>query len=205
MSCWAGHELYEHYAGAWNAVAYRFEAAVEAGDDFEASLKSHGSAPTPNERYRQDQALAGFFSSGFSVFESVFYALHTIAAFIEPASFSLATPKARQQVSPTLTSAAYKRVFPSDPILGAFEELFADPTYIEWREIRNILTHRTAPGRTMYVGIGDDDAPETEWKLNSIPLDGAMVRGRRTEVARMLSTLLTAVSAFVSARSGPQT
>lgn len=83
-------------------------------------------------------------------------------------------------------------------MLLAFDALFADPAYQEWREIRNVLTHRTAPGRRMYVGIGDDDAPATEWKLNSIPLDSTMAKGRRAELARMLGDLLSAVEAFIS-------
>lgn len=198
VSRWGGDELYEHYAGAWNAVAYRYHAAVQAGEEFQLSLESHGSSPSPEERYRQDQALSMFFNSGYSTIESVFYGLHSIAAFIDPVSFSLATPKARQQVSPTQTSAAFKRAFPGDPLLLAFDALLADPAYQEWREIRNVLTHRTAPGRRMYVGIGDDDAPATEWKLNSIPLDSTMAKGRRAEIARMLGDLLSAVETFIS-------
>lgn len=204
VSRWASHELYEHYAGAWNAVAYRFHATVQAGDEFEQSLDAHGSAPPSDERYRQDQALANFFSNGFSTFESIFYGLHTIAAFVDPANFSLATPKARQQVSPTQTSATFKRAFPNDPILVVLETLFSDPAYQEWREIRNILVHRTAPGRQMYVGIGSDDAPETEWKLNKIPLDSSMVRGRRIELSRVLNSLLGGVAVFVDQKARPQ-
>ncbi len=201
VSRWATHELYEHYAGAWNAVAYRFHSAMQACEEFVTSLDTHGSFPSPDERYRQDQALSAFFSSGFSTFESVFYSLHTIGAFIDPASFSLATPKAQQQVSPGQTSAAFKRAFSMDPILAAFDSLFEDPAYQELREIRNILTHRTSPGRRVYVGIGSDDAPATEWKLKNIPLDKSMARSRRYELARLLSTLLIAMETFVSKKA----
>ena len=184
---WGSHVLYDHYAAAWNAVAYRFHGAVDAADLFQASLLTAGSSPTAEGRYHQDKALADFFGGGFSTFESTFYALHSIGAFLDANAFSLATPKAQQQVSPKQTSEAYRRAFPGDPIFTAFEALFADPAYQEGREIRNILTHRTAPGRRMYVGIGEDDAPPTEWKLNNIPLDASMVPNRRRELARMLT------------------
>ena len=197
---WADHELYEHYAGAWNAVAYRFHGAIHAGEEFDRSLAAEGSTPTPAQRYRQDQALAEFFGSGYSTFESIFYSLHTVGAFIDPASFSLATPKARQQVSPSLTATAFKRAFPGDPLLAAVDAFFSDPAYQEWREIRNILTHRTAPGRRMYVGIGSDDAPATEWKLNNIPMDATLVPARRAALAGAVGALLTAVEAFVAGK-----
>jgi hypothetical protein len=200
VSTWGKHKLYEHYAGAWNAVAYRFHAAVDAGDDFQASIVAAGATPSAEERYRQDKALAEFFGGAFSTFESVFYALHTIGAFIDPSGFSLATPKAQQQVSPRQTSDAFRRAFPGDSILGSFDALFADAQHQELREIRNILTHRTAPGRRMYVGIGDDDAPSAEWKLNNIPMDDALVPTRRRELARMLTSLVEATDAFVAGR-----
>lgn len=201
VRAWGSHPLYEHYAGAWNAVAYRFHAAVDAGDNFQASIAKAGSTPTPEERYLQDKALAEFFGGGFSAFESFFYALHAIGAFIDPSAFPLGTPRAQQQVSPKQTSEAFRRAFAGDPIHAAFVSLFADPAHQELREIRNILTHRTAPGRRMYVGIGEDDAPPTEWKLNSIPLDGAMVSHRRQSLARMLTSLIEATEVFVAERS----
>ena len=203
MSIWGAHELYEHYAAAWNAVAYRFSAAAQAGDDFEASVEAFGAAPPPEERYRQDKALAEFFGNGFSTFESAFYGLHTIATFIDPASFSLETPKAMRQVSPAQVSVAFTKAFPGDQILAAFNSLFDDAAYREWGEIRNVLTHRTAPGRRMYVGLEGDDAPGTEWKLNGIVIDASMVRVRRSALARALGDLLAAVAAFVAAKAQP--
>lgn len=204
VATWANHGLYEHYAGAWNAIAYRFHGAIQAGEEFDRSLAAEGPTPTPAARYLQDQALAEFFGSGYSVYESIFYSLHTVGAFVDPASFSLATPKAQQQVSPSLTAAAFKRAFPGDPLLTAFDAFFGDPAYQEWREIRNILTHRTAPGRRMFVGIGNDDAPATEWKLNNIPMDATLVPTRRGALAAAVGALLVAVEAFVAGKVRPQ-
>lgn len=200
VSKWMSHALYEHYAGSWNAVAYRYVGANDAGQEFDLSLEEHGASPTPVERYRQEQALFTFFSSGFSTFEAAFYALYVIGAFLEPTGFSLASEKDQQRVSPAHTSIAFKAAFVGDPILAGFDRVFADPAYQQWREIRNVLTHRTAPGRRMYVSIGTDDAPPVEWKLKNITLDRALVPARQGELARLLGELLSATEAFLAKR-----
>ena len=198
---WGNQGLYEDFAGAWNAVSYRFEAAAKSGTEFEDSLRNAGATPTPDERFRQDSALAEFFSGGYSVFESVFYGLHAIGACLAPSVFSLATPKARQQVSPSHTTAAFKKAFARDPFLAVLEAFATDAAYLEWKEIRNVLTHRTAPGRRMYVGIGVDDAPPTEWKLNDIAMDETLVPTRRASLARLLSRLMDGGAKFLRSRT----
>src|SRR3989344_958539 len=82
-------KLYEHFAGAWNAIAYRFQAVVEHGNAFAALIATHGSTPPPEERYAQEKTLFDFYSTGFSTFEATFYGLYTIGAFISPAEFPL--------------------------------------------------------------------------------------------------------------------
>jgi hypothetical protein len=67
------NELYAHFAGAWNAISYRYLSLVNYGEIFTASLKAHGSSPPAVERYNQERMLFGFFSNGFSVFEAFFY------------------------------------------------------------------------------------------------------------------------------------
>jgi hypothetical protein len=194
----AAHALYEQYVGAWNALAYRFRSSVDYGDAVVASLMAHGTAPKAEERYRQERALFGFFSSGFSTMESTFYGLFAIGAFITPTAFPLTTPKEQQQVSPKRTTEAFTNAFAGDPILQAFATLFADPSFQRWREIRNVLTHRTAPGRRLYVSFGDEDVPATEWKLTNAPLDANLISTYRTDLARVLGDLLAASSKFVA-------
>jgi hypothetical protein len=196
----AQHALYEHYAGAWNAIAYRFLEATERGDEFAASVGTHGAAPPPKERYHQERALFDFFSSGFSVFEATFYGLFAIGGLIAPASFPLGTPREQQLVTPSSTNASYSKAFPRDPVLADFAMVFGDVTYQAFRETRNILTHRAAPGRRMFVSIGADDAPPTEWKLNDMPLDASIATKGRADLARLVAVLLDAAQRFVTHR-----
>src|SRR3990167_3359258 len=162
----ASHPLYEHFSGAWNALAYRFRAAIDYGDIFVESLRNYGDAPPPEERYVQERTLFDFFGSGFSVFESTFYGLYTIGAFLEPTYFSLTSKEDQRNVSPKRTNEAFVRAFPTDPILIAFQEITSDTEYRRWRDIRNVLTHRTAPGRRIYASIGGKDPIPAVWKLN---------------------------------------
>jgi hypothetical protein len=80
--------------------------------------------------------------------------------------------------------------------LIAFQSVFADPAYREWKEVRNVLTHRTAPGRTIFVSIDSDEDLPPRWKINDIALDQQTATTRRAHAARMLTGLLEAATVF---------
>jgi hypothetical protein len=187
---------YDHFGSAWNAVSFRFMALVNDGDEFATSIDALDGAANLDQRYRQERHLFGFFSNGFSAFEAFFYGMFAIGALVRPADFSLATPKDQQAISPVSTNRAYMRAFPGDPILAAFQSLFTDSAYQELKEVRNVLNHRTAPGRTIFVSIGSDEDLPPRWKINDIPLDGQMAANRRAHHARLLGMLLDAAAAF---------
>jgi len=189
--------LYQHYAGAWNAIAIRFRAAFEYGDKFVESFKAHGAAPLPEERYDQQKVLFNFFNSGFSVFESTFYALYVFGAFLKPNDFPLTTMKNQKDVSPQSTERAYAKSFPKDPILTAFQLLFSDQEYIQWRDYRNILTHRTAPGFIIRLSAGRRPPQPTIWKMNNKPFDDSITIDGKKELSRLLTNLLDASEIFV--------
>lgn len=194
---WSGTALYPHYSGAWNALAYRFHGSIDAGVKFRKSLDVFGAHPEPHQRFHQEAALFDFFSNGFAAFEALFYGLFVIGAFIDAGAFPLSTPRDQQRVSPSHTADAFNRTFADDPILKEFARIFSDSAYQRWREMRNVLTHRAAPGRRVYVGIGSDDAPPVEWKLNNLPLDSALVPRHQRELAQLTGNMLIATNAFL--------
>jgi hypothetical protein len=196
----ADQPAYLHFSGAWGAVAYRYRGAVESGEEFLVSLDAHGSSPKPEERFIQEKALFEFFSSGFSVFEASFYAAFAIGAIVAPDMFPIAAETDQQRISPTTTKAAFRRAFMGDSILEMFDGIFNDPRYQQWREIRNVLTHRSAPGRRFYVSIGSDDAPPTAWSLKNLPLNAALVSSERTELSRLLRTFTDGLATFVTSK-----
>jgi hypothetical protein len=193
-------ELFEHFAGAWNALSIRYVALTANGDDFTRLITQPPAGADPRHRYQQESHLFGLFSNGFSAFEAYFYGMFAVGALLRPGDFPMGTPKEQQAVSPTSAGAAYNRHFAGDPVLMAFDGVFQDTAYREFREVRNILTHRTAPGRRLFVGIGSDDELPARWKINNIQLDGQTAGDRRAEVARILATLLEATTVFVEAR-----
>ena len=187
---------YDHFASAWNAISFRYMALSADGDEFTASINAPSGAANIAQRYQQERHLFGFFSNGFSAFEAFFYGMYAIATLIRPADFSLATPRDQQAISPASTNRAYTRSFVGDPILGAFQLLFTDSAYRELKEVRNILNHRTAPGRTIFVSVGSDEDLPPRWKINNISLDGQMAGNRRAHHARLMGTLLGAAAVF---------
>jgi hypothetical protein len=192
--------IYEHFAGAWNAVAYRFLGMADGEGAF-TSLVVH-TAPKPTIRYEQEHSLFSFFSSGFSVFEAAFYAIFALGALLSPTDFPIATSRDQQRISPQTTSLALARAFTADPLNAVISGLLSDTQFLEWREIRNILTHRAAPGRTFFVSIGGDgDAllPD-QWKLKGILLDDQMASTRRAQLSRQLDDLLDGIRNFAFRR-----
>lgn len=191
---------YEHFNAAWNAISFRYLALCNDGDAFTASVSAPDGGASLQERYQQERHLFGFFSNGFSAFESFFYGMFAIGALLHPVDFPLATPKEQQAVSPASTDRAYARAFVGDPILATFAAVFTDAAYREWKEVRNILTHRTAPGRTIFVSVESDEDLLARWKINDIPLGRETASVRRGHAARMLSALLNAAAVFTETR-----
>jgi len=187
----------EQFAGAWNAVAYRFDAVVEYQAALSASLdRSHHGVVGP-ERSRQERDLFGFFSNGFSVFESVSYGLFSLGALICTTEFPIATPDDQRRISPSSTIRRITNAFREDPVIQVTTSVTTDPAYVEWSEVRHVLTHRAAPGRNIFV---DREMRPTEWKLKSIPLTAEMVAVRRSELSRLLTELLRGIDEFAISR-----
>jgi hypothetical protein len=191
----SANEVYSHFAGAWNAVAYRFLALTEYEREFTSAIADR--SPSPIARHHQERQLFGFFSNGFSVFEAAFYGVFSLGALIAPTFFPIASAKDQQRINPTSAMNAIRAAFPSDPLNGSLNAITNDPAYIEWREIRNVLTHRAAPGRTFFVGGGgDDDLIPDQWKIKNISLDSNMAPVRREQLAILLTDFMREVDTF---------
>jgi len=91
--------LFEHFAGAWSAVSYRYVAMTEHGESFTKSIAPQRSDLSPRDRYEQGRELFDFFSNGFSIFEATFYGLFAVGAILVPAQFPLSTPKERLAIA----------------------------------------------------------------------------------------------------------
>jgi hypothetical protein len=184
---------YEHFSGAWNAIAYRFRAIIEYEAAFTASLIKNGSSPSPIDRYQQERDLFGFFSSGFSIFESSFYGLFSIGSIISAANFPMTNLKA---IKPSFTAKALEKAFPNDGINTVLQSILSDNTFLDWHEIRNILTHRSAPGRVFFEGFGGGVPIPDQWKIGNISLDSKMAFTKRAALSELFLKLMKGIDQF---------
>lgn len=183
-----------HFAGAWNAVAYRYSACADYDVAFTDSIRCYGDAPPPQERNLQERCLFGFFVSGLAALESIYYGLFAVGALLNPAHFPLSTDNEMRAVNPRSTADHYFRVFPSEGITNVLLQLEQSQEFKDWREIRNILAHRTAPGRIIHASTTGIDSPAL-WRTG-IPLDTNTTTSRRTWLAAKLTLLITEANAF---------
>jgi hypothetical protein len=188
---------YDHFNAAWNAIALRFLTLSAEDELFANAISAADSGASFEKRYLQERHLFGFFSNGFATFEAFFYGMFAVGGFLKPAEFPMTTPSEQQRISPNSTESAYRRHFSGVPMLAAMQSVLVDPAYAEWKFVRNVLTHRTAPGRTLYVATSSDLAPAPRWKIGDITLDGTTLVTRRAHAARMLGVLLDAAALFM--------
>lgn len=199
LKAYSGNAGFSHIAGAFNALSYRFRAAYDAALGFQEQFEREGSSPTPEPRYEQERLLFDCLSSCFSVLEAYFFALFAIASNINPSGFPLDTPRAEKNVTPENTITLIKKYFPNDPIVTALQSMIKGTAYISLRQARNVLTHRTAPGRMLYVSTCSNDAPATEWKLDGNPITKDMLLTRTAELANLLQDAMVALDKFTKA------
>jgi hypothetical protein len=186
----------QHFSGAWNAMAYRFDAVTAYQDALGPALERSRHGVTGSERSRQERDLFGFFSNGFSVFEATFYGLYGLGALVCAADFPISTEADQRKINLSFTIDCMQRAFPNDPIIQVLNRIKGDTDYASWSRIRNVLAHRVAPGRTLFVG--GDETPT--WKLDDLPLTAAMLHKKRSDLSRLLAYLLQGIDEFAASR-----
>jgi hypothetical protein len=181
---------------AWNAIPYRFLSLADDSDRYTAAIQG---SDTSHQRYIQERHLFGFFTNGVSLFESFFYAMFAIGGLICPADFSLTTDADKRKITPSNTRKLYEIAFKGDGILSAFDSVLDDDKYQQWKDIRNILSHRMAPGRQVFMTNAGKDT-SSKWKPYDISLDDKLTTSRRAQAAAMLETLLKSAAVFSNMR-----
>lgn len=189
-------DAYAQYAGAWNAVAYRFMSCAEHDAAFTKSIQQGGDAPPPPERYIQERELFSFFVTGLIVIESFCFGLFAIASMVDSENFPIKTAKDLRFINLQHTVIQFTKAFPEEGIAITLRKTLGDDTYKEWKEIRNILAHRAAPGRTIYVPTRRS-APAALWKVG-IQLDENTTFSRRKWLATIMDSLLRETDNFTA-------
>jgi hypothetical protein len=186
-------DAWREFAAAWNAVAYRFLSCTEHDKAFTESVKRFGKTPPHFEWYIQQRELFGFFVTGFSCIESFCYALFAIGAILEPTKFPFVTPKEKKEVSWKKTINNYEGAFPNEELTILLSKLEENEKFKEWRTVRNILSHRCAPGRHIYVG----GYIEVTW-IQNIKINEDTTSLRRKWLVNLLNKLMNAANKFTA-------
>jgi hypothetical protein len=179
-------EAYKHYAGGWNAVAYRFASCAEYDAEFTKSIQT---STVPTERYVQERSLFGFFMSAIAVLDSGAYALYAVANMIAAARFPLSD---LQRISLQFVATAFTQQFASDKITSVLKQICDQDQMKQLRQIRNILAHRAATTRS----FGGDWSPTGTWQLQHQQLPSGV---EKIDIDKTItSTMRTALSAQVA-------
>lgn len=191
---------WREFGGGWNGTAYRFVDCSNHSAAFTASFREDGPAPVPPKRYEQEAALFGFFVAGLSSIEGFVYGMHALAWGTGQGEFAMATDDARRQVSVRLAAERFAQAFPDDDITRELAALRGDPQFTEWSEVRNILTHRAAPGRMIDLQLGgpNDGTRSANWQ--AFRLDDRFTDQRLTWLIARLAALIGCAETFVAKR-----
>lgn len=203
---WVGRKrALKEFAGSRNAIVYRFLACAEHGEGFRSSLEAHGATPPPRLRYEQEQHLFGFFVNGFAAVESFYYSLYVIAHAVDPVAFPLESFENQKGVTPDGTTRRFERRFAADPLTATLREVLNDPAYASWKGMRNVLAHRTSPGRAFSTTMGRAEGwsatyPNVDFAATSenIPVEDGLTSARLEWLGVSLGRLMSGCEAFVS-------
>jgi len=129
-------------------VFYRRQAAQQYSDDFVAEMQK----PDPAEnRYDEEKALLGFFTSALSAVESFYFCAYFAGWLVSPAFFKhVANPN---RITVERAAQAFSKAFPSDPFPMQMASLQNDSQFREIEEVRNVLAHRVLPGRIRHLSM----------------------------------------------------
>ena len=184
------HSYWPEYSAAWAGLMYRFRSCAEHDEAFTESVNEFGDTPGRSERYNQERNLFGFFVTGLSAIECACYGLFAIGSMLHPTGFPFTTDEDRSNVNPKKTRNKYQNAFPKEGITRALQRITNEQQYENWKGIRNVLAHRSNPGRIIYGSIRGP-ANTTEWVLQGIPIDSTTTASRREWLANSLRDLMT--------------
>jgi len=189
---------WKEWSSALNGVMYRFLAFSEHHEKLAASLTDSPSPPQP-ERYRQEKWLFAFFFEGLSSLECLYFGLYFIGVMAEPTRFNV--NRNRRDIKIGRVANWYSAAYPLEVLSQRLASVAASGDLQEWRDVRNFLSHRGAPGRTFYDG--GPEGGQVDWNLPirrvdvSTILEPADLQRRRTWLAGTLTEISEAANAFI--------
>lgn len=196
----------ESFGLGWNGLAYRYRALVDYGEEFTTSVKASNS-PAPEERYKQEKALFGFFVNAASAIECFFYSAYCMASILDADTFPVSKSK-DLKFYPVDVVKKFEAKFSGDPLLIQMGSCIGASTYNEIKDMRDVSTHRGVAPRKFYVG-GDRNGvatmpenikdPIDQWRFD-LAVDVQTTVSCRQWLDNMLNDLISAANDFCNRR-----
>jgi hypothetical protein len=185
------------YSGAWLGLMYRYRSCADHDEVFTDSVNSFGDTPEWSERYKQERELFGFFVTGLSAIECACYGLFALGSWLNADQFSFMRDADKRVITPEWTLERFRVAFPNESLTRALQQITHDQQYRDWKKARNVLAHRSQPGRNIY--LSNVGPPRTaEWVLQNIPIDSTATATRRRWLAGSLRLLLSEADTFTA-------
>jgi hypothetical protein len=185
--------LFGEWSGGLSGVYLRFRACADADDCWRESIAAHGLAPPFPERYEQERALYGFFSNGLSSLECLYYGLCFVGELLRPGEFS--APSDPRGITPRLVASLYGERWPESPLSQGLTHVDGSDQLADLRGIRNILSHRAAPGRHHSLSLGGEGGQVSLWMGQMLSPETTAIH--RRYLAKMLRLLTLRAQSFV--------
>jgi len=185
-------ESWSQFTGGWRAVAIRFLSCIEHDKNFTLSVKKFTNAPQQPGRYIQERELFGFFVTGLSTIESLCYSLYAIASILDQNNFPI-TERELRNVYPETVCLKFYDYYNNENITNELKKLINSQNYKEWKNIKNILAHRSVPGRHFYSG-GEYNG-KALW-IDRIEINENTTASRLQWLKNKITTLINAINVF---------
>lgn len=197
------------WQGSWNAVAFRFDALLRHDREFRRLLADPQPTQPHEHRSAQEQELFAFFATASALFECLGYATFTLLAGNRAPGFTLRTLRDQRRVDlKTRLLPSLRETLPGHPLTTGFSRLLRSRSFNEIQDIRNYLSHRTAPTRAIYRGIGEPDRPD-QWNLKphgrpNIAIEPTTTSSRVDWCGEMLALLMPRLEKYADTHFAPE-
>lgn len=195
---------WSQFAGAWNAVAYRFQACAEYDESFRSDFARLGVNAGGLDRYRQQRDTYGCIVNACSVIEAFYYAAYAIGSLLRPTGFQITSGPSQKGINPESATTLFERYFAGEPFAATLRALIDDRSWAALNDMRNVLIHRAAWAKDVVRSAGGPATPAvdrirlSDYHLDDLDLAPELTSGPRAWVAANLSLAIDAADVFAA-------
>jgi hypothetical protein len=140
-------------------------ARLKALDRIILQFASLSKEPLTLERtFEEDQLLYDFFANALSAIESFCFGAYFLGTTLSDSTFE-AEPKLRC-INPQNTLNRFKNYCANSPFTKALQTCISSQEYRDIAAVRNVLSHRINPGRSIHFTTAPLPSPANSWNLD---------------------------------------